>query len=241
MKNKILKEAFNRVLFTSFFLSAINVIPAQNFPISHYGLPYINSVPLYEASLVNHPEKQMIALKNISGIILDLRYASNNNFMHKKIYPGNIKTTYLRKPVYQALDSVNRFLAGLGLVVVVLDAYRPYSATEAIWKTVKDDRYAANPSKGSGHNRGIAVDLTLADLKTQKLLSMPTEFDNFSDSAHQDFEGLNSNLKENRKLLKEVMEKYGFIPLSTEWWHFSWPNDVGFEVLDLEFDQLDKL
>ena len=223
-----MKEAFNRVLFGSFFLSAINVISAQNFPISHYGLPYINSISLYKASLVNHPEKQMISLKNIPGIILDLRYASNDNFMHKKIYQGNIKTTYLRKPACQALDSVNRFLNGLGLIVVVFDAYRPYSVTEAIWKIVKDERYAANPTKGSGHNKGIAVDLTLADLKTHKLLSMPTGFDNFTDSAHQDFEELNSNVKENRKLLKEVMEKYGFIPLSTEWWHFSWPDNIGF-------------
>lgn len=236
-----MKEAFNRVLFTGFFLSSIHFISAQNVPVNHYGLPYINSVPLYKESLINHPEKQMISLKNISGIILDLRYASNNNFTHKRIYLENIKTAYLRKPAYQALDSVNRFLTGLGLVVVVLDAYRPYSATEAIWKIVKDERYAANPSKGSGHNRGIAVDLTLADLKTHELLPMPTGFDNFSDTARQDFERLNSNVKENRNLLKEVMEKFGFIPLSTEWWHFSWPDNVGFEVLDLDFDQLEKL
>ncbi len=235
-----MKEAFNTVLFSGFFLTAINFVSAQNLPVSSYGLNYINSIPLYKESLINHPEKQMISLKNISGIILDLRYASSDNFMHKKLYSGKIKTTFLRKRVYQALDSVNRYLAGLGLVIVVFDAYRPYSVTEKIWKIVKDDRYAANPSKGSGHNRGIAVDLTLADLKTHKLLSMPTGFDNFSDSAHQDYEELNPELKKNRRLLKQVMEKYGFIPLPTEWWHFSWPENTGFEILDLEFEQLDN-
>jgi D-alanyl-D-alanine dipeptidase len=107
-----------------------------------------------------------------------------------------------------------------------------------LWINVKDERYAANPSKGSGHNRGIAVDLTLANMKTRRLLPMPTEFDNFSDSAHQDFNRLDVRAIANRDLLKQVMEKYGFIQLSTEWWHFSWPDYIGFEVLDLDFDQL---
>jgi zinc D-Ala-D-Ala dipeptidase len=103
---------------------------------------------------------------------------------------------------------------------------------------VKDERYAANPAIGSGHNRGIAVDLTLADLKTHELLPMPTGFDNFSDSAHQDFKGLDDKVIANRDLLRQVMEKYGFTQLSTEWWHFSWSGNKTFEVLDLDFDQL---
>ncbi|HEV3252516.1 MAG TPA: M15 family metallopeptidase, partial [Puia sp.] len=166
---------------------------------------------------------------------------SNNNFMHKKLYKGKISTTFLRKPAYEALDSISRFLAKRGLVLVIYDAYRPYSVTEELWVNVKDDRYAANPSRGSGHNRGIAVDLTLAELKTHKLLAMPTGFDNFSDSAHQDFKGLSVRIIENRDLLKHAMEKYGFTQLTTEWWHFSWPDNMSFEVLDLDFDQLNAL
>ncbi len=238
MKNKILKGCLGRVLLICFFSLLIFRVDAQNLPVSSYGLPYINSISLYKESLINHPEKQMISLANISGIILNLLYASNNNFMHKKLYKGNIKTTFLRKPAHDALDSANRYLAKRGLVLVIFDAYRPYSVTEKLWENVKDDRYAANPSKGSGHNRGIAVDLTLADLKTHKLLLMPTGFDNFSDSAHQDFKGLDVHVTANRNLLKRVMEKYGFIQLPTEWWHFSWPDNTGFEVLDLDFDEL---
>jgi D-alanyl-D-alanine dipeptidase len=238
MKNKIMKGCNKRAIFTGFFLTGISIISAQNLPISQYGLPYINNVSLYKKSLINHPEKQMVSLSNITGIILDLRYATINNFMHKKLYKGNITTTYLRKPAYQALDSVNRFLAIRGLVLVIFDAYRPYSVTEDLWMNVKDERYAANPATGSGHNRGIAVDLTLADLKTHELLPMPTGFDNFSDSAHQDFKGLNEQAIENRDLLRQVMEKYGFIQLSTEWWHFSWSGNKTFEVLDLDFDLL---
>ncbi len=233
-----MKGCFEQVLFISFFCTSISLVEAQRLPVSSYGLPYINSISLYKESLINHPEKQMISLANISGIILNLVYASNNNFMHKKLYEENVKTTFLRKPAYDALDSVSRFLAKQGLVLVIYDAYRPYSVTEKLWEKVKDDRYAANPTNGSGHNRGIAVDLTLADLKTHKLLPMPTGFDNFSDSAHQDFKGLDVRVTANRNLLKRVMEKYGFIQLPTEWWHFSWPDNKGFEVLDLDFDEL---
>jgi zinc D-Ala-D-Ala dipeptidase len=180
----------------------------------------------------------MVSLVHIPGIILDLRYASGNNFMHKKLYPGNIKTTFLRKPVYQALDSVSRELAGRGMVLVIFDAYRPYGVTEAIWENIKDDRYAANPAKGSGHNRGIAVDLALADSRTHQLLLMPTGFDNFSDSARQDFMGLDAKRITNREILKQTMVKFGFIPLSTEWWHYSWPHPEIFDVMDLSFRQL---
>jgi D-alanyl-D-alanine dipeptidase len=240
MKNKIMKGCFERVLVICFFSLLISRADAQNLPVSSFGLPYINSISLYKESLINHPEKQMISLLNISGIVLNLVYASNNNFMHKKLYKGNIKTTFLRKPAYDALDSVSRYLAENGLVLVIYDAYRPYSVTEKLWDKVKDEKYTANPSKGSGHNRGIAVDLTLADLKTHKLLPMPTGFDNFSDSAHQDFNELDVHVIANRNLLKNVMEKFGFKQLTTEWWHFSWPDNIGFEVLDLDFDQLDS-
>jgi zinc D-Ala-D-Ala dipeptidase len=241
MKNKILREGLFQVIFTTIFILSSYLIFAQKLPVSSYGLPYINNVSLYRESLVHHPEKQMISLTNIQGIILDLRYASENNFMHKKLYSGTTKTTYLRKSVYEALDSVSIFLAVLGLGLVIFDAYRPYAVTESLWEKVKDDRYAANPSKGSGHNRGVAVDLTMADLITHKLVVMPTGFDNFSDSAHQDFKAANSIAITNRELLTKVMKKYGFEPLSTEWWHFSWPHSENFEVLDLSFEQLDRL
>jgi D-alanyl-D-alanine dipeptidase len=241
MKNKILRKGLFRLISAFIFLFHSHNIIAQNLPVSSYGLSYINNIPLFKESLLHHPEKQMFSLKNVSGIMMDLRYASENNFMHKKLYPGIIKTTYLRKPVYEALDSVSMFLATLGFQLVIFDAYRPYSVTESLWEKVKDDRYAANPSKGSGHNRGIAVDLTMSDLITHKLVVMPTNFDNFSDSAHQDFKNANAEAISNREILTNAMEKFGFEPLPTEWWHFSWPHSENFEVLDLSFDQLDKL
>jgi zinc D-Ala-D-Ala dipeptidase len=241
MKNKILRKGIFRLVSAFIFLCHTHFIVAQKLPVSSYGLSYINNISLFKESLLNHPEKQMISLKNIKDMVMDLRYASENNFMHSKLYPGIIKTTYLRKPVYEALDSVSIFLATLGFQLVIFDAYRPYSVTESLWEKVKDDRYAANPSKGSGHNRGIAVDLSMSDFITHRLVAMPTDFDSFSDSAHQDFKNARADAIANRELLTKAMEKYGFEPLPTEWWHFSWPHSENFEVLDLSLAQLDKL
>ena len=238
MNNKILKRAQSRILLLWISTLIFRLLPAQNHSVSGYGLPYINSLRDYRNSLFKHPEKRMESLKQIAGIILDLRYASTNNFTHTRLYHGQIKTSYLRKPVFNALDSVSRELQKQGLELVIFDAYRPYSVTEKLWEKVKDERYAANPSKGSGHNRGVAVDLTLADSKTHRQLAMPTGFDNFSDTAHQDFAQLDSDRITHRELLKKTMEKYGFIALPTEWWHFSWPHPELYEVLDLEFSRL---
>ena len=240
MKNKILKAGlkwFHISIVSCLYFASVT---AQNLPISSYGLPIINSNSIYNESLIQHPEKQMVSLAQIPGIVMDLRYATSNNFLHKRLYPENTKNSFLRKPVFQALDDIAKDLARRGLVLVIFDAYRPYAVTVEIWIPVKDERYAANPAKGSGHNRGVAVDLTLADSKTHQLLPMPTDFDNFSDSARQDFNGTDAKRMANRELLKQTMEKYGFVPLPTEWWHFSWPHAENFEVLDLSFAELEK-
>jgi D-alanyl-D-alanine dipeptidase len=241
MNNKILNMGLKWFMLSALVCLYYSSVTAQNLSVSAYGLPVINNDSTYQESLMFHPEKKMISLVQIPGIILNLRYASNDNFMHKKLYPENTKNSFLRKPVYQALKNIARDLAHQGISLVIFDAYRPYSVTVEIWLPVKDERYAANPAKGSAHNRGVAVDLTLADSKTGLLLPMPTDFDNFSDSAHQDFRGTDAKRIANRELLKHIMEKYGFIPLSSEWWHFSWPHAENFEVLDLNFRQLEKM
>lgn len=240
MNNKILKAGLKWLIISIISCLNFNSATAQNLPRSIYDLPIINSDSIYRASLLFHPEKELVSLAQIPGIIMDLRYASTNNFMHRKLYPENTKNSFLRKPVYKALEDVAGDLARQGISLVIFDAYRPYAVTIQIWIPVKDERYAANPAKGSGHNRGVAVDLTLADSKTHQLLPMPTDFDNFSDSARQDFNGTDAKRIANRNLLKRTMEKYGFIPLPTEWWHFSWPHPGNFEVLDLSFAELEK-
>ncbi|MEO8821632.1 MAG: M15 family metallopeptidase [Ginsengibacter sp.] len=189
----------------------------------------------------SNAQNKMIDLKlAIPKIMLDLKYATAENFMHQKLYPP-VRTTFLRKPAADNLKKAVSELKKQNLGVKIFDAYRPYSITEKMWEKVKDDRYAANPSTGSGHNRGTAVDLTLINLKTGKELPMGTGFDNFSDTAHPGFTNLPAGILQNREILKDVMEKSGFKQLSTEWWHFYLPNSSAFQLLDVSFADLEKM
>ncbi|MGN6196577.1 MAG: M15 family metallopeptidase [Ginsengibacter sp.] len=232
-------QRISLVLFIS-NLVAFNVA-AQSKIVNKYGLTVINNIKVLQNEIANDPSMQMISLREyIPDIYLDLKYATTDNFMHEKLY-APIYTTFLRKPGADALRSVVAELKKQNLTVKIFDAYRPYSITEKMWEKVKDDRYAADPSKGSGHNRGAAVDLTLIDLKTKKELPMGTGFDNFTDTAHSDFAQLPESILSNRNLLKSVMEKYGFKQLSTEWWHFYLPNSSTFELLDIRFADLKKM
>lgn len=171
------------------------------------------------------------------SIVYDLRYSTADNFTGKKLYNQD-QYTFLRRPVAEALKKVHEELKQLGYGLKVFDAYRPYSATKKMWELIKDERYVANPAKGSGHNRGISVDLTLIDLSTGKETDMGTCFDNFTDTAHHAFTHLPDSTLRHRSLLRQVMEKHGFRALETEWWHYSWPNTKGYDVMDLDFRKL---
>ena len=224
-------------LFVFFYFNNTQLLAQKN----KYGLNVIEDVRTLQQHIKENPALEMVDLRTLKPpIIFDLKYATTDNFMHEILYPP-LRTTWLRKPAAEALEKAAKEFALLNLGIKVFDAYRPYSVTEKMWEPVKDDRYAADPAKGSGHNRGISVDLTLVDLRTGKELNMPTGFDNFSDTAHQSFMNLSPEIVKNRSLLKEVMEKYGFIALSTEWWHFYLPNASEFELMNIPFKEMQKL
>lgn len=216
-------------------------LTAQEQGIKRYGVAVIDDLSAYRAQIQADSSKKMVELKSlIPHIRYDLRYATANNFMHRRMYTPPPQHTFLRAPAAHALTAVQQELNNQGYGLKIFDAYRPYSVTVSFWELVKDERYVANPSKGSGHNRGLAVDLTVIDLKTGKELDMGTGFDNFTDSAHQNFTALPETVLKNRQLLKTTMQKHGFAPLETEWWHYYWPNDKDYEVLDIPFALLRK-
>ena len=213
---------------------------SQDTLLNKYGLWVINSVDVYKKTVAKDPQKIMVALSvEMPEAIIDLKYAGIDNFMHTKLYPA-VTTTYLRLAASDALFSVMAELRTKHMTIKIWDAYRPYSVTEKMWEPVKDDRYAADPKFGSGHNRGIAVDLTIVDRITNKELDMGTGFDNFSDTAHQGYKNLPENVLQNRALLRSLMEKHGFKALETEWWHYYLPDTSKYELLDLSFDELYK-
>lgn len=230
---------FNIVQLTRFvFLLAFpGAIHAQDS--SFVRPPVTENLQKYYKQVRDDSSKRMVELKSfIPGLRYDLRYASTENFMKQLMYPEKTSVTFLRYPAAFALQKVQEDLRKQGLGLKIFDAYRPYSVTVKFWELIKDERYVANPAKGSGHNRGTSVDLTIINLKTGKELDMGTGFDNFTDTAHLDFKALKENVLQNRNLLRSTMEKYGFKPLDTEWWHFSYFEASRFELLDISFVQL---
>ena len=235
MLYKIAHQRNILVSLTLFFFQ-IGQIRGQEVRISKYGIPVLDKSIDYLQSVSKDSNKKMIELHSlVPALIYDLRYSSTNNFMHRRMYPKNTRLTFLRVPAAHALARVQQELASKGYGLKIFDAYRPYSVTISFWELVKDERYVANPAKGSGHNRGLAIDLTIVEMANGRELDMGTGFDNFTDSAHHSFTRLPEKVLENRKLLKEVMEKNGFMLFETEWWHYSWPNDRKYEVLDIGF------
>lgn len=174
-----------------------------------------------------------------SDILLDMRYASENNFAHKKVYPK--ARCLLRPPVAAALLRVQQRLREQEKQLLLWDCYRPFHVQELFWKLVPDPKYVARPlrnkgepSRGSKHNRGAAIDLTLADA-TGSPLPMPTDHDDFSERAHRDARGIPANAAQNARLLEGAMQAEGFIGIDTEWWHFDYK---GWQKYDLSDEPL---
>lgn len=201
----------------------------------------IDRLSCYKKIVYKEPQAQMVELKKIvPGIVYDLRYATKNNFVGKMMYRLGTHQTFLRKPAAIALAKSQKILNAKGIGFKVYDAYRPYAVSKKFWKLVQDERYVANPARGSHHNRGTAIDITLIDLNTGRELDMGTDFDNFTDTAHHSFKDLAPQILNNRQLLKSTMEANGFKALDSEWWHYTYQTDIKFDVLDISFKKLGK-
>lgn len=216
-------------------LFILNMASAQ-----HY--KYIDSAKVmgqkqYTADIKKHPETKLVEInKYIPGIALDIRYATTNNFTHKVMYPQ--ARAFARLPVVMALKQVQDELKTKGLGLKIYDAYRPYAITVKFYETARDTNFVADPRKGSKHNRGCAIDLSVIDLKTGKELDMPTGFDSFSKKAAPNYPDLTPKQIENRELLKNAMQAHGFHVIATEWWHYDFNGWSKFPLLDIPFSAI---
>ena len=192
-------------------------------------------------SFAQPPERvsDLVDVKEVNPrIIVDLKYATEDNFTKKKLYDSN--TCFLKRSAAIKLDAVQKELERMNLGLKVWDCYRPLAVQRTLWQILPDERYVANPEKGSRHNRASSVDVTLVDSQGKEL-SMPTGFDDFSPMAHHHFQDLPNQVIKNRELLKGLMEKAGFIPLPEEWWHYDDKKWKKFDILDIPFRDLLKL
>jgi zinc D-Ala-D-Ala dipeptidase len=175
-------------------------------------------------------DKLVDVLSVDSTIILDLRYATDNNFLGKAVY--SVKKCFLLEEAALKLSLANQLLRRQGYGIKVFDGYRPHSVQKKMWKIYPNPTYVADPARGSHHNRGCAVDVSLVDSLGNDII-MPTEFDDFTEKASHGYMELPEEAIKNRELLKKAMEDAGFISLQSEWWHYSTPGCSENELLDI--------
>ena len=158
-------------------------------------------------------------LDYIPDIVVDLRYATEDNFTGKVIY--DFDQAYLRYGTVKKLAKAQEFFQAQGLSLKIWDAYRPVSAQWQLWEACPDPTYVANPNRTySSHSRGNTIDVTLVDASGQEI-PMPTDFDDFSPLADRDYSDCSLTTAENARLLQSILEQNGFSGYQGEWWHFS--------------------
>ncbi|MBK5256245.1 MAG: M15 family metallopeptidase [Vicinamibacteria bacterium] len=160
------------------------------------------------------------------SIRLDVRYATNANFLATPVYGKS--QVRLQRPAAEALVRAHRALKSAGYGLMLHDGYRPWSVTWIFWNATPESsrEFVADPAKGSRHNRGCAIDLTLFDLKTKQPVEMPGLYDEMSPRSYPDYQGGTSRQRALRETLRKAMEHEGFAVYDSEWWHFDykdWP------------------
>lgn len=173
----------------------------------------------------------------IPGLVLDLRYATDDNFMKTRVYPEAARCL-LVKSAAERLKTIAEVLEKRGYRLKVWDCYRPFSVQFAMWKVFPKRGYVADPNRGgSHHNRGAAIDLTLLTLEGKEI-EMPTGYDNFTKAANHWFTGGSAASLKNRAFLREVMEGGGFNRNPMEWWHYELPDAILLPIRDDPFAAL---
>ncbi len=176
-----------------------------------------------------------------ASIKLDVRYATEDNFMGRVVYPA--ARVFLQPVAAEAVVRAHRKLGEDGLGLVLFDGYRPWSITKLFWEVTNDEqrKFVADPERGSKHNRGCAVDVSLFDLASGELLPMPSGYDEFTKRASPDYQGGTAEATANRERLRSAMEAEGFFVNPREWWHYDHREWESYEIYDLSFDEIADL
>jgi D-alanyl-D-alanine dipeptidase len=169
---------------------------------------------------------------------LDIRYATKNNFLGRSVYKQ--ARAFLQRPAAEALVRVNAALKRQGYGLVIFDGYRPWAVTKVFWDSTPVDKreFVADPSKGSRHNRGCAVDLTMFDLKTGKQVTMPSEYDEMTERSHINYQCATPEARRLRDTLRAAMEAEGFAVYEPEWWHYDYKDWREYPILNVKFKEI---
>jgi D-alanyl-D-alanine dipeptidase len=200
------------------------------------GPSYVPRPPVEEGDF--RPGELVELSKLEPGIKLDIRYATANNFAGQVFYKE--ARAFLQKPAAEALVRVHRKLKRRGLGILVFDGYRPWAVTKMFWDITPQEKriFVADPSSGSRHNRGCAVDLTMYDLKSGLAVEMPSGYDEMSERAFPNYAGGTDLQRRNREILRKAMEEEGFTVYEHEWWHFDYKDWKSYRIQDTPFESI---
>jgi zinc D-Ala-D-Ala dipeptidase len=179
-------------------------------------------------------------IKLDSTLKLEIRYATSNNFVGRPVYTQ--ARAFLQRPAAEAVVRVNQSLRKKGYGLLIFDGYRPWHVTKLFWDITPEDKkeFVADPSKGSRHNRGCAVDLSMFDLKTEKEVVMPGEYDEMTERSHINFEGGTEESRRLRDILRAAMEAEGFLVYQPEWWHYDYKDWKEYPILNISFSEIES-
>ena len=192
-----------------------------------------NSQPVETGNFKDSDLVELIKLD--PNFVLDIRYATTNNFVGKVVYPE--ARAFLQRPAAEALVEVNKEMEELGYKLLIFDGYRPWSITKVFWDVTPADKkiFVADPKEGSRHNRGCAIDLSLYDIATGKEVEMTGEYDEMTKRSYPDYAGGTEAQREARDLLREKMEAHGFTVYKFEWWHFDYNDWKSYRIGNIPF------
>jgi len=195
--------------------------------------------PPKEAGTFRKPD--LIELIKLDRTIrLDIRYATSNNFLGKPVYKQ--ARAFLQRPAAEALVRANKALRKNGYGLLIHDGYRPWSVTKMFWDATPADKkeFVADPSQGSRHNRGCAVDLSLFDVRTGKAVTMPSGYDEMTERSHINYTGGTDEQRRLRDMLRTAMEAEGFAVYEPEWWHYDYKDWKEYPILNIAFSEIHK-
>ncbi len=195
--------------------------------------------PPREAGPFRQPS--LVELVTLDATIkLDVRYATADNLAGRAVYSE--ARAFLQRPAAEALVRAHRALRAQGYGLLVFDGYRPWAVTKLFWDVTPPEKreFVADPAKGSKHNRGCAVDLSMYDLKTEREVEMPSVYDEMSARAYPDYAGGSVESRARRDLLRAAMEREGFTVEPNEWWHFNYKDWPSYPILDIPFSAIGK-
>ena len=184
-------------------------------------------------------KSDLVALAPLDARIkLDIRYATTRNFLSTPVYSS--AQAFLQRPAAEALLRAHRELLRQGYGLLIFDGYRPWYITKIFWDATPpaQHEFVADPSKGSRHNRGCAVDLTLYDLSTGREVEMTGVYDEMSERSYPNYTGGTAEQRARREVLRRAMEKQGFQVYDTEWWHFDYQDWHRYAIQNIPFEKI---